>query len=67
MSNQRQSSNKQQPGGQQNIQQGGHSRDPSPGQQGQSGPGRDTPQQGGTSAGRDNPSPQTGQQGSKPR
>ncbi|MBW8846669.1 MAG: hypothetical protein JF607_17015 [Burkholderiales bacterium] len=70
MSNQRQSSDKQQPQSGQNIQQGGQSREHSPGQQSQSGSGSNTPQQGGTSVGRDSQNQQNKpgqQQGSKNR
>lgn len=73
MSNQRQSSDKpqhkqQEQGTPPQAQPGSATRDHAPGQQHQSGPGRDTPQQGGTSAGRDDKprSPQA-QQGSRNR
>ena len=47
MSNQRQSSDKQQPQSGQNVQQGGQKPAQNPGQQNQSGTGSKTPQQGG--------------------
>jgi hypothetical protein len=71
MSNQRQSSDKQQPQSGQNVQQGGQPSGQNPGQQNQSGTGSKTPQQGGgaPSADRDsqNQHGKSGQQGSKNR
>ena len=69
MSNQRQSSDKQQPQSGQNIQQGGQGRNQTPGQQNQSGSGSNTPQQGSPSVGRpqDQQQDKSSQQGSKNR